>query len=69
MSGNLKITGINETIAKLQNISKTVDRNVNRIIRESAEPYMEALEKSLLMTPAKNEDIRNMLRNISLNRM
>lgn len=45
MSGNLKITGINETIDKLQNISKTVDRNVNRIIRESAEPYMEALEK------------------------
>ena len=55
MSDNLNIKGVDELIAKLQNISVTVDRNVNRIIRESSEPYMEALEK---ITPYDISDNR-----------
>ena len=55
MSGNLEIKGIDETLAKLRNISVTVDINKNRIIRDSAEPYMEALKK---ITPYDSRENR-----------
>lgn len=55
MGGNLEIKGIDETLAKLRNISVTVDRNKNRIIRDSAEPYMEALKK---ITPYDSRENR-----------
>lgn len=46
MEFDLGIDGIDELVQKLEGISATVDRNTNRILRESTEPLKEEIRRN-----------------------